>query len=113
MICALLLWLWLRLLSMAPRPLMLPGGYRLALDELRAQLGAPDATDVEVQYFAECSNRLDLSHFREELALVGRWDRRQRRAVHRPIITVAGRRVIAHRTGRLRGVEGPMWAGPR
>ncbi len=35
------------------------------------------------------------------------------RLIHRPQIAVAGRRVIASRTGRLAGIEGPVWCGPR
>jgi hypothetical protein len=41
------------------------------------------------------------------------WDRSLGRRVHRPQITVAGRRALAWRTGRLAGVDGPVWCGPR
>jgi hypothetical protein len=74
---------------------------------------APDASDSELVYFSEVCKRLDLSPFKDEIALIGRYNKQLRRKVHRPQIEVAGRRVLAARTGELQGIEGPYWCGPR
>lgn len=79
---------------------------------LRDQL-APDASDAELQFFAQVCARLELSPFADQIVLIGRYDKRLGRKVHRHQITVAGRRTLAARTGRLVGIEGPVWCGPR
>jgi hypothetical protein len=56
---------------------------------------------------------LNLSPFADQIVLIGRWDSRVGRKVHRHQITVAGRRTLATRTGNLVGIEGPLWCGPR
>jgi hypothetical protein len=79
---------------------------------LREQL-APEASDQELAFFAQVCARLDLSPFADQIVLIGRYDSRLKRKVHRHQITVAGRRTLATRTGRLAGIEGPVWCGPR
>jgi hypothetical protein len=79
---------------------------------LREQI-APGATDQELLYFAQVCARLNLSPFADQIALVGRWDSRVGATVHRHQITVAGRRTLAARTGRLVRTDGPVWCGPR
>jgi RecT family len=74
---------------------------------------APKATNAELAVFARVCHQLDLSVWAGQIVLIGRWDREAGRLVHRHQITVAGRRAIAARTGRLRGIEGPVWCGPR
>ena len=79
---------------------------------VRVQL-APEASDAELAWFANVSRQLDLSPFADQLVLVGRWDKRVGRKVHRPQITVAGRRALAERTGEVVQIDGPEWTGPR
>jgi phage recombination protein Bet len=79
---------------------------------LREQL-APKATDAELVLFAQVCTNLDLNPFADQIVLVGRWDKRVGREVHRHQVTVAGRRAIAERTGELVGIVGPEWCGPR
>jgi RecT family len=79
---------------------------------LRDQI-APDATDAELAFFAQVCARLQLSPFADQIVLIGRWDSRLGRKVHRHQITVTGRRVLAERSGELQGIDGPEWAGPR
>jgi hypothetical protein len=79
---------------------------------LREQL-APEASDQELAFFAQVCARLDLSPFADQIVLIGRYDNRLKRKVHRHQITVAGRRTLATRTGKLAGIEGPVWCGPR
>jgi hypothetical protein len=79
---------------------------------LRDQI-APGASDEELAFFAQVCARLDLSPFADQIVLIGRWDKRAGRTVYRHQLTVAGRRTLAVRTGRLAGIEGPVWCGPR
>jgi hypothetical protein len=85
---------------------------KAAIRVLREQI-APEATDEELAYFAQVCQRLELSPFADHICLIGRYDSRVGRKVHRHQITVAGRRTLAARTGNLRGIDGPVWSGPR
>jgi hypothetical protein len=58
------------------------------------------------------SSHLQLDPFRGQIVLIGRYDKRMRRIVHRPQVTVDGRRAIASRHG-LVGIEGPQWCAAR
>jgi len=74
------------------------------LEILRQQF-APNATDDELAYFAKVSNHLVLDPWAGHICLM------PIAGVHRPTITVAGRRFIAERTGELEAIEGPAWRG--
>jgi len=74
------------------------------LDILRQQF-APNAGDDELAYFAKVANHLDLDPWAGHICLM------EIGGAHRPTITVAGRRYIADRTGRLAAIEGPEWRG--
>ena len=87
-------------------------GSSLSVDVLREQI-APDASDVELAHFARVCQQLDLSPFADQIVLVGRYNSRLKKLIHRHQITVAGRRVLAERTGLCEGIEGPVWSGPR
>ena len=82
------------------------------LDRLRQQF-APKATDEDLAYFAEVCRHLEVDPWAGHICLIGRLDRTTGEMVHKPQLMVAGRRYIAQRTGHLRGIEGPMWCGPR
>ena len=91
----------------------------LRVESLRRHL-APQASDEELLFFSMVCTHLDLDPFAGEIWLVPRrgkvldangnerWAR-----VHKPQISVDGRRVIAQRTGRMGGTEGPLYCGPR
>lgn len=83
-----------------------------AIATLRDQI-APEASDDELALFARVCGALALSPFADQIVLIGRYDSRAGRKVHRHQITVAGRRALAERTGQLVGIEGPEWTGPR
>jgi hypothetical protein len=80
------------------------------MEVLRQQF-APRATDADLAYFAQVARHLDVDPWAGHICLIPYFVDGQR--VHRPQLTVAGRRWIAQRTGRLRGIEGPFWCGPR
>ena len=73
---------------------------------------APNATTAELRYFARVASHLQLDPWAGHIVLVPRYDKRLGVNVHRPEMTVAGRRFIAQRTGRYGGVDGPYWCGP-
>ena len=99
-----------------------PYGRSLDLDTIRNQF-APSASNLELEHFALACRHLQLDPYADQICLIGRnqkikvnengrdverWTR-----IHKPQITVAGRRAIAARTGRLVGMSGPEWCGPR
>lgn len=83
---------------------------RTPTETLRQQF-APQADDAELAYFAQVCRHLEVDPWAGHICLIpfGTGENR----VHRPTLTVAGRRFIAQRTGRLRGIVGPQWCGPR
>jgi hypothetical protein len=83
-----------------------------AIDVLREQI-APNASDAELEYLAQVGQRLGLDPIAGHIVLIGRWDKRANRTVHRPQVTADGRLVLADRTGELDGFTGPEWTGPR
>jgi phage recombination protein Bet len=81
---------------------------------------APKASEAEIRVYAQVCVRLQLDHFAGQICLMPFWDPQAPndrggigRYVHKHAITVAGRRVIASRTGLLDGIDGPVWCGPR
>lgn len=81
-------------------------------DRLRQQF-APSATDGDLSYFAKVCRHLQVDPWAGHICLIARADGRTGELVHKPTLTVAGRRFIAQRTGRLRGIVGPQWCAPR
>lgn len=79
---------------------------------LREQF-APNATDTELSYFAAVAAHLELDPWAGHIVMLPHWDKKLGHNVFRPTMTVAGRRFIAERSGRLRGIDGPQWCGPR
>lgn len=73
---------------------------------------APGVSDAELSVYAKVCQHLALDPFAGEICLVGRYEAKLGRRVYRQQVTVAGRRVVAERTGRLRGIVGE-WCGPR
>lgn len=73
---------------------------------------APGVSDAELALFVKVADHLGLSPFRDEVVLIGRYSNEARRKVYKHQVTVHGRRVLAQRTGELRGVDGPYFTGP-
>ena len=61
----------------------------------------------------EVCRHLEVDPWAGHICLMGWTDHQTGEMSHRPTLTVAGRRFRAQRTGHLRGIEGPMWCGPR
>ena len=83
-----------------------------SLDTLRDQI-APKASDDELRYLGAVAQRLGLDPIAGHIVLIGRFDSRLSREVHRPQVTADGRLVLAERTGQYHGYDGPEWCGPR
>jgi phage recombination protein Bet len=79
--------------------------------EVLRQQFAPEASDTDLAYFAQVARHLDVDPWAGHICLIPYSEGGTK--VHRPQLTVAGRRFIAQRTGRLRGIVGPEWCGPR
>ena len=82
---------------------------------LLAEKLAPNATRLDLDYFAEAAHHLQLTPFSNppEIVLIDRYDNRLGRTVYRPQVTVDGRLALARRTGKVVGIEGPHYTGPR
>lgn len=65
----------------------------------------PDANEVEIQWFLEECKSRDLSPFRGEIGMIGRFDKEAGRKVHRTQMQIPGTRVLAERTGVYAGQD--------
>jgi hypothetical protein len=75
---------------------------------------APDISDLDLEYFGLAAQRLDLSPFTQpaQIVAIGRWDKKARRTVHRPQVTIDGRLTLAMRSGRVLAIGEGEWCGP-
>jgi hypothetical protein len=94
-----------------------PAVNAVASEEWRqlAERLAPGADQFDLDYFAEVCARVELSPFTSppQIVLIGRYDKRVKRTVFRPQVTVDGRLALAVRSGRVVGIEGAQFTGPR
>jgi len=96
-----------------PTPAEVSGG--IDLDTLRRDI-APAASDAELAYFGQVCTHLGLDPWAGQIYFIGRRQKvgeNRWQTVHRPQISVAGRRVLAERTGQLEGIQGPEWCAVR